>query len=252
MQMAKRMVFAAMIYGLVAATAHAAQTCDKCAGWNVPHQPFKIYGNTYFVGTSGLASVLITSAQGHVLIDGDLKESVPQIVANIRALGFRVEDVKLILNSHVHFDHAGGIAQLQRMTGAVVKASPISAPVLATGEIGRSDPQAATGSRMDPVANVTTVEDGETLRVGEIAIKAVLTPGHTPGGTSWTWESCENNRCLHLVYADSLSPVSSPRFRFTDSPEYPNVVADFEKSFAALETIPCDIIISVHPEFSNF
>src|SRR5512146_2131722 len=105
----------------VADTAHAGQppaTCPNCAEWNAPQRPFRIYGNTYYVGTHGLSAILLTSSEGHVLIDGDLPESAPQIIANIRALGFRIEDVKLILNSHTHFDHAGGIAALQRASGA--------------------------------------------------------------------------------------------------------------------------------------
>src|SRR5437016_7132749 len=90
-------------------------SCANCATWNLPQQPFRIYGNTYYVGTHGLSSILITSDRGHVLIDGALSESVPPIVANIRTLGFKVEDIKLIVNSHVHFDHAGGIAELQKL-----------------------------------------------------------------------------------------------------------------------------------------
>ena|ERR1700733_8790609 len=96
-------------------------SCANCAVWNKPQQAFKIYGNTYYVGTHGLSSILITSDSGHVLIDGALPESAPPIVANIRSLGFRVEDVKLIVNSHAHFDHAGGIAELQRLSGAVLQ-----------------------------------------------------------------------------------------------------------------------------------
>ena len=99
------------------------QPCTECAAWNEPQSPFRVYGNTYYVGTHGLSSLLVTSDAGHVLMDGDLPESVPQIVDHIRKLGFRIEDVKLIVNSHVHFDHAGGIAELQRLSGARVVAS---------------------------------------------------------------------------------------------------------------------------------
>src|SRR6185369_7959505 len=109
--------------------------------WNIPQKPFKIYGNSYYVGTHGLGSVLIASTAGHVLIDGALPESVPEIVAHIKELGFRVEDIKLIVSSHVHFDHAGGISELQRLSGARVAASPWSAAVLKSGTMGRDDPQ---------------------------------------------------------------------------------------------------------------
>jgi metallo-beta-lactamase class B len=221
------------------------------AEWNMPQKPFQIFGNTYYVGTHGLGSVLITSPAGHVLIDGALRESVPQIVANIRSLGFRVEDVKLILNSHAHFDHAGGIAELQRLTGARVAASPWAAEVMRKGAVLRDDPQFGTITPIARVANVQTFKDGETLTVGPTAVTAHLTPGHTPGGTSWTWRSCEGSRCLNLIYADSLSPVSADRFLFSRSKEYPKAVADFERSYAFLDRTACDILITPHPDASD-
>jgi metallo-beta-lactamase class B len=225
--------------------------CAQCAEWNKPQTPFRIFGNSYYVGTHGLSLVLVTSKAGHVLIDGDLQESAKQIAANIRSLGFRIEDVKIILNSHVHFDHAGGIAQLQRLSGARVMASKWSAGVMKRGGVGRGDPQYGIVTAIEPVANVHTLQDGETIRVGDIAITAHLTPGHTPGGTSWTWKSCEGDVCHDMVYADSVTPVSGDGFKFTASPEYPRALDDFEKSFAFLETTPCDILITVHPEVSE-
>lgn len=157
----------------------------------MPQQAFRIYGNTYYVGTHGLSSVLIASEGGHVLIDGALPESAPLIAANIRSLGFRIQDVKLILNSHAHFDHAGGIAELQRLSGARVAASRWTADVMKKGEVPRDDPQFGALRPIARVARVETFEDGETLRAGSLAVTAHLTPGHTPGGTSWTWRSCE-------------------------------------------------------------
>jgi metallo-beta-lactamase class B len=115
--------------------------CDACAAWNVSQAPFRLYGNSWYVGVHGLSSVLITSDKGHILIDGDLPESAPKVADSIRSLGFRVEDIKLILNSHVHYDHAGGIAELQRLSGAKVAASALSAKVLTSGKSGRDDPQ---------------------------------------------------------------------------------------------------------------
>ncbi len=228
-----------------------ASSCKDCPVWNTPQEPFRIYGNTYYVGPRGLTSILITSKAGHVLIDSALPESVPQVVANIRALGFKVEDVKLIVNSHVHFDHGGGIAELQRLSGARVAASPWSVEVLTKSGVGKGDPQFGV---IPPVALVTraeTLRDGQTLRVGDIKLTAHFTPGHTPGGTSWTWESCEGRRCLSLVYSDSMTPVSAEGFRFSDSREYPAAVRDFEKSFAFLRTTPCDILLTSHPDASG-
>lgn len=225
--------------------------CARCVQWNRPQKPFRIWGNTFYVGPHGLSSILITSDRGHVLIDGALPESAKQIAANIQSLGFRMADVKLILNSHVHFDHAGGIAELQRVSGARVEASEWSAKVLSNGGIGKGDPQFAGGTPISPVANVQTFRDGDQIRAGEIVITAHLTPGHTPGGTTWTWKSCEEAACRNMVYADSLAPISSDGFRFSSSSDYPHALPDFEKSFTFLETVPCDILITTHPEASS-
>lgn len=225
--------------------------CSSCAEWNRPQKPFRIFGNTYYVGPHGLSSILITSSAGDILIDGDLPESAKLIAANIRSLGFRVEDIKIILNSHVHFDHAGGIAELQRLSGARVMASPWSAAVLRKGGVARDDPQYGLLQPLARVKNVHELRDGETLSLGGIAITAHFTPGHTPGGTSWTWQSCEGSVCRNIVFADSLAPISAEGFKFSDGRDYPHAQEDFEKSFHFLETAPCDILITTHPEASN-
>jgi metallo-beta-lactamase class B len=224
------------------------RACAQCDNWNVAQPPFRLYGNSYYVGVRGLSAILITSDTGHILIDGALPESAPNIAASVRELGFRVEDIKLILNTHVHFDHAGGIAQLQRLTGAKVAASASSAHVLQTGEAGPDDPQFGTLPPIGRVARVQVFKDRETVRVGPLAVTPHLTPGHTPGGTSWTWRSCENERCVSMVYADSLNAVSAPSFKFTRAPTNAPVLEDFEKSFIALSSLPCDLLISPHPE----
>ena len=152
-----------------------ARECSSCAEWNEPQAPFRVFGNTYWVGTHGLGSILVTSAQGHVLIDGALPESAPQILASIRALGFRPEDVKLILNTHAHFDHAGGIAVVQRASGARVATSPWSATVLEHGTSGPSDPQYGVLLPYPSVSHVDTFADGDTMRVGPLALVAHFT-----------------------------------------------------------------------------
>jgi metallo-beta-lactamase class B len=235
-----------------AAIAVRAQTptpnCPRCAEWNAPQQPVRLFGNTYYVGPHGVSSVLITSDRGHVLIDGGLSESAPVIAGHIRELGFRVEDVKLIVNSHVHYDHAGGIGELQRLSGAAVAASPLSAPVLTSGSSEPNDPQYGLLFPIAQVHDVRRIADGETLHAGGVEITAHFTPGHTPGGTSWTWRSCEGARCLDMVYADSVTPVSADTFLFTASRDYPNAVADFEKTLGFFERVPCDIVVAAHPE----
>jgi len=230
-----------------AARADTTPACAQCAEWNAPQRPFRIFGNTWYVGTHGLSAILVTSPGGHVLIDGALPESAPAIVANIRALGFLVEDVRLILNSHDHYDHAGGIAALQRASGATVAASAPSARVLARGTSGPDDPQYGVLAAYAPVPNVRVIADGDTVRAGTVSLVAHLTPGHTPGGTTWSWRSCEGARCLDLVYADSQTPVSADGFSFAHSTTYPSVVRDFEHGFATLEGLSCDVLVTPHP-----
>jgi len=222
--------------------------CKDCGHWNVPQKPFRVYGNTYYVGTAELSSILITSDGGDILIDGDLNESAPQIADNIKALGFRLSDVKLILNSHAHYDHAGGIAQLQRMTGAAVKASPWSAKLFANGEPGKDDQQYGILQPIARIAHAGTLHDGETVHVGSLALTAHFTPGHTGGGTSWTWQSCEAGRCLNMAYVDSLSTAAAPGFRFSD---HQDLLRTFDKSFDAVAGLPCDILLTPHPDVSK-
>ena len=222
--------------------------CPPCAEWNEPSRPIHLFGNTYYVGTRGLASVLIASPAGHVLIDGGLPDTAPLILRNIEALGFDPADVEIILNSHEHYDHAGGLAVLQQATGARVLASPASAPVLRSGRSAPDDPQHDVALPMPPVARVDIVQAGEVVRVGPLALTMHPTGGHTPGGTTWSWRSCEGERCLDFVYADSQTPISQDGFRFTDHPE---AVAAFRAGHARLEQLPCDILITPHPGASR-
>ena len=227
--------------------------CDSCDGWNEPQAPFNIYGNTWYVGTSGLSAILVTGPEGHVLLDGALPQSAAQIQANIETLGFRISDVRLIVNSHEHFDHAGGIAALQRASGATVAASTIGARVLRQGTPGSDDPQfdATSPIYIPKVAKVSEVADGQVLNVGTIAVTAHATPGHTPGATTWTWTSCEVGQCRDVVYADSLNPMSSDEFRFSGGNGRPDISSSFATSIAKLAALNCDIVLSTHPGATN-
>jgi metallo-beta-lactamase class B len=225
--------------------------CEQCESWNRDQAPFQIFGNTYFVGVRGLSSVLVTSAEGHILIDGALPQSAPLIARHVEQLGFKMSDVKVILNSHVHYDHAGGIAELQQVTGAKVIASDIAARVLRTGKTERNDPQFEIMKPYPAVSAVEALGARETVNVGKLQLKVIHTPGHTPGGTSWSWQSCEGKRCLNMIYGDSLNAVSDDSFKYSGDARYPNAATDMTASIAALAAAPCDILIAAHPNLTG-
>jgi len=219
------------------------------AEWEGAQDPFQLYGNSYYVGTQGLSSVLITSEAGHVLIDGATPKSAVQIAAHIRKLGFKPEDIRYILVSHEHFDHAGGIAELQALSGATVITSPAAKSVLASGKTDKGDPQFGYDmADMKPVAPIRTVRDGESVELGSLSIKANYTPGHTQGGISWTWKALENGRAMNMVYADSLNAIAGPGFRYSANTVYPTAKADIERSIARVAALPCDILVTAHPD----
>lgn len=244
---------AAIVWLCAVATADAqlvadpAKGCSQCAAWNVPQQPFRIFGNTYYVGTQELSAILIAGDDGLVLLDAALPQSAPLIAANIATLGLKTADIELIGNSHTHFDHAGGIAAFQRASGAPVAASPRAAEALRAGKPTADDPQFTIADNgFPPVAGVRVIRDGETLAVGDLRVTAHFTPGHTPGGTTWTWESCEGARCVDVVYADSLNAVSADEFRFSDTP---SLADSFRQTITTVANLPCDVLLSPHPGF---
>lgn len=226
--------------------------CHSCAEWNKPHAPFRLGPNSYYVGTEGLAAVLVDSGDGLVLLDGGLPQSAEVIVANMKTLGFAIADVKFIGISHPHFDHAGGIAALARMSGATVIATARGAEALRSGDTPRDDPQYADDNPMSipPVSEVRVFADGEVLRLGRAALTLHATPGHAPGGSTWTWRDCntDGTECLDMVYADSLNPVTADGFRFSDDPAR---VAEFRRSMDRIRTLPCDVMVAAHPGQSN-
>jgi metallo-beta-lactamase class B len=222
--------------------------CGDCAAWNKAREPFRVYGNTYYVGTAGLSALLVTGDAGHVLLDGGLPQTAPLIDANIRKLGFKTEDVKLIVVSHGHFDHAGGVNALQRHTGATVAASASTAQAMQRGENTPDDPQFGFGRKFNgfpAVAAVKAAADQEVLTVGKTAITVHLIPGHAPGSTAYSWQSCEGGKCLNMIYADSLTSPSAPGFKYGDR------LASFQRSIDKVAALPCDIVLSPHPSFTQ-
>ena len=214
-----------------------------------------LYGRSWYVGTKGLSAVLIDSGEGLVLLDGALAESAPLIAANIQKLGFRPEQIKYIGVSHAHFDHVGGVAALARASGAQVIASARNAEVLAAGTAPKDDPQAAFGDTANgfpKVEKAKTLRDGETLRLGRLALTLHYTPGHAPGASSWSWQDCEGEECRDLVYADSLNAVSDESYRFGGADGNGGIAAEFQRSIARVAELRCDILVPVHPGFAQF
>ncbi|NJS15153.1 MAG: subclass B3 metallo-beta-lactamase [Sphingopyxis sp.] len=232
-----------------------AKACEGRDGWSDPAPPARIFGNTYYVGTCGISVLLVTSPEGHVLIDGATEEAVPSILANIRTLGFDPKDVKYIVGSHEHIDHMGGFAALKTVTGAKLLVSAMARNVLETGRTDPADPQHRIIDDMRPVAVDGTLTfdpepgmiiTGEPTRV--MSLRPHFTPGHTSGGTSWTWQSCDGPNCAIFAYIDSLSAVARDDYRFTD---HPDRVAPFRETFARVNKMPCDILVTPHPSVSN-
>jgi len=220
---------------------------ERAAEWLAPRPPVRIFGNSYLVGFGGLSVALIDTGDGLILIDGALPQAEPTILANVATLGFRPRDIKYILSTEPHFDHAGGIAALARDTGATVVASPRGAEGLRSGHLADDDPQRDYDSRFPAVSAVRVIRDGETLRLGNTVVTARATPGHTMGSMSWTWRSCQARQCKSVVFASSLNPVSADGYRFT-SPSSRPLVAGFHRSYAAMSAMRCDILITAHAD----
>lgn len=231
-----------------ATPAQWAQTCTDWDDWDKPAPPTRIFGNTWYVGTCGISAILVTGDAGHILIDSGTEAGARVVLANLTRLGIAPSDIRLLLHSHEHFDHVGGMAALREATGATLVASAPARAVLETGIADPADPQAGMHAAMAPVPVGRVVGEGETVRLGELILTPVLTPGHTPGALSWTWRSCEDEDCRTIVYADSLSAVSRDDYRFADNPE---TVRAFRQSLARLKTLPCGILLTPHPSASG-
>jgi metallo-beta-lactamase class B len=223
---------------------------DYAARWLGHEDPVRVHGRTYLVGFSGLSVALIDTGAGLVLVDGAVPQGVREIEANLKTLGFKLSDVRFILSTEPHYDHAGGLAALARDTGAVVVASPAAAVVLRKGESGSDDPQHGLVAGFPPVTRLRTLKDGETLKLGRTVFTAHATPGHTAGSVSWSWRDCEKTDCRTVVFAASLNPVSADDYRFS-APGHAGIVGDFRRSFAKVRALPCDILLSAHPEPSG-
>jgi metallo-beta-lactamase class B len=211
--------------------------------WRQPVAPFQIAGHTWYIGTEGLTALLIRTPEGAVLIDGGLPQAAGMLLQRMRELGVEPHDLKLILHSHAHGDHAGPLAAIKRATGAHVVSNAESAVLLARG--GSDDIHFGDGILYPPVQTDRFVMDGEAVELGGVRFVAHYTPAHTPGSLSWTWRDTRNGKPLDIAYADSLS---APDYRLVDNPRYPNIVDDYRRGFAAVRALPCDLLITPHPD----
>jgi len=215
--------------------------------WTAPQTPYRIIGNVYYVGSKELASFLITTPQGLILINSNLTSSVPMIRKNVEALGFRFSDIKILLISHAHFDHASGSAEIKRLTGARYMVMDADVPVVESG--GRDD--FALGNSPEyrfPVTKVDRVlHDGDKVRLGNAVLVAHLTPGHTKGCTTWTMKVNEGGHVYNVVIVGSAYFLSS--YKLVGDPSYPNMAQDFELTFRTLKALPCDVFLGAHGSY---
>jgi len=224
-----------------------AAACGDSTDWDRPAPPVRIHANTYLVGSCGISSILITGDEGHVLIDSGTEQGAELIAANVRALGFKLRDVRYLLISHEHFDHVGGIARLQQLTGATLVTSAPAEAVLNTGLPSTDDPQAGMHKPFRAANVGRVIADGGEIRLHDLSLTAMTTPGHTPGALSWRWESCDGAVCRTMVYADSLSAISRDDYRFSDHPDY---LAAYRASIAKIAASRCEILLTPHPSAS--
>ncbi len=222
-------------------TAH--QTPDN---WRQPVAPSRIAEHSWRLGTQGLSAMLIKTPAGAALIDGGLPQAADLLLAQMRALGVAPTDLKWILHSHAHADHAGPIAAIQRATGARVVSNAESAMLLARG--GNADLHFGDTLTFPPVQADRLVLDGEVVELGGVRLTAHYTPGHTPGSMSWTWDDVRDGKALRIAYVDSLT---APGYRLLDNPRYPHIVDDYRRTFAVVRTLPCDLLLTPHPEASG-
>ncbi len=215
--------------------------------WRQPIAPLQLADHTWYIGTQGLSVVLVKTPEGAVVIDGGMPQAAPMLLGRLRSLGVKPGEVKYILSSHAHADHAGALAALKRGTGARVAASAESAVLLARG--GSDDIHYGDDLQFPPVQADRVLMDGEAIELGGLRLVAHFTPGHTPGSTSWTWEDRRDGKPLRIAYVDSLS---SPSYRLIGTPRYPHIADDYRRTFAKVRALPCDLLLTPHPGASGW
>ena len=243
--MITRMLTAAAALALIAAAPQATPALPSPAAWTQPTAPFRIAGNIFYVGTRGLAAYLISTPKGLILLDATMEQNVPAIEANIKALGFKVSDVKILLNSHAHFDHAGGLAAMKRDTGASLAAMDRDVWALENGKHFGDQNYVGT---FTPVKVDRVLKDGDKVVLGGVTMTAVLTAGHTRGCTTWLTTVKFAGAVRNVVFPCSLSVAGN---RLMGNKSYPGIVEDYRASFKRMAAIKADIVLPAHPELAG-
>jgi metallo-beta-lactamase class B len=212
--------------------------------WTEPFPPFRIAGNLYYVGSKGLATYLIATPAGHILINSDLEANIPLIRTSVEKLGFKFNDIKILLISHAHWDHDAGSALIKQITGAKYMVMDADVPVVESG--GTADFQYGnTPASLYPPTKVDRVlHDGDQVRLGDAVLVAHLTPGHTKGCTTWTMKVQDNGKQYNAVVVGS--PNVNPGYKLVGNTLYPQIVADYERTFQVLRSLPCDVFLGAH------
>jgi len=215
--------------------------------WTTNHAPFRVIGSVYYVGSQDLASYLITTPQGLILINSSLPSSVPLIRKNVEALGFHFKDVKILLISHGHWDHAAGSAEIKRLTGAKYMVMDADVPVVESG--GKDDFQYGNSAESQfPATKVDRVlHDGDEVKLGGVVLVAHKTPGHTRGCTTWTMRLREDNKTYNVVIVGS--PNVNTEYKLVDNTAYPTIAQDYELTFRTLKSLPCDVFLGAHGSY---
>jgi metallo-beta-lactamase class B len=215
--------------------------------WTETFPPFRVAGNLYYVGSKGLASFLITTPEGNILINSDLEANVPMISASIEKLGFHFKETKILLISHAHWDHDAGSAMIMQMTGAKYMVMDADVSVVESG--GKTDFQYGNASsslyRLAKVDHI--LHDGDEVLLGGTVLVAHLTPGHTKGCTTWTMKLTDGGKRYDVVIVGS--PNVNPGYKLVGNPAYPQIAEDYERMWRVLKSLPCDIFLGAHGSY---
>ncbi|WP_425606605.1 subclass B3 metallo-beta-lactamase [Microbulbifer litoralis] len=215
--------------------------------WRQPVAPLQVADHTWQIGTAELTALLLKTGDGAILIDGGMPQAADHLLANMKKLGVAPDDLKLILHSHAHSDHAGPLAAIRRVTGARLVSNAESAALLARG--GADDIHFGDGIVYPPVQADRLLQDGEEVTLGALTLKAHFIPGHTPGSLAWTWRDRRGGKTVEVAYVDSLT---APGYQLLDNPHYPHIVDDYRSTFETVRGLPCDLLLTPHPGASGW